>query len=425
MDFERTPKSGINNDDNSLSSLGRRHTPTARMSERKRNLFDKKYSSLALIIDDDADLGPMSPLQYSSSPTEDPAAHGVPFDRNAKQTDFTNLFPGAMKTSACVSPIHSLNSPLFSTEKPMLVLEESASSTIVSVQSGSGLVMPQLHLGSTSDLASIPEETQGKSRKTMQEKTPSERMINCQDLRVSFKKSLILGDMATTPSTTNHQKRSYSMSVLTEKNLHSSSTSPREKQQKLDQFIDASRARTSLTFEGVSIPTNRFYSAATTDENAEPVQTKKRYSLPNLHNKGRRSSCGGGSHTSSRRSKDNGVSRKGCSHNIKKPVRPVNKESLKKKVELAVLEDLSKEKATAVATVTADEAHANRISEIFKNIKNPLEMSRPLFFTDKPAHEDRFYISEDEEASAVDQEEVDRYVILGIIYSVDTEEPAN
>lgn len=356
------------------------------MSERKRNLFDKKYSSLALIIDDDVDLGPMSPLQYSSSPNDD-MAHGVPFDRNAKQTDFSNLFPGSLKPTACLSPINSLNSPLFSTEKQMLVLEETAS-TVISVQSGSGMAMPHLLAGSNTELSSIPEEVVNKSR-TVQEKTPSERMINCQDLRVSFKKSLILGDMMTPTDDDqrhkNHQKRSYSMSVLTEKNANCDSTSPKEKQQKLD---DPSRARTSLTFEGQSavIPTNRFYSHNEA-ENQEP--TRKRYSLPlpsNTH-KGRKIT------PINHRRSSNGVSRKGCSHNIKKPVRAPPKESLKKKVELVVL-DMDKEEKDK-DKMTVEEAQSNRIHEIFKNIKNPLEMSRPLFFTEKSS-EDRFHIADEE-----------------------------
>lgn len=47
-----------------------RHTPTPKMSERKKALFGGKLSiSLPETIDEDSDLGPMSPLQFSCSPT--------------------------------------------------------------------------------------------------------------------------------------------------------------------------------------------------------------------------------------------------------------------------------------------------------------------------------------------------------------------
>lgn len=398
MDIETTPKS-IHHDETSqdsrLSSVSRRHTPTARMSERKRNLFDKKYSTLALIIDDDVDLGPMSPLQYSSSPTES-HAHAVPFDRNAKQTDFSNLFPATLKPGACLSPITSLasGSPLFSTEKQMLLLEESASSTAIPIQPD--LTRVTEDHPSSSNLLPLPV------LRAVQEKTPSERMINCQELRVSFKKSLILGDMTPTLDEEqrqllkNHQKRSYSTSVLTEKNA-AAVDSPREKMAKLD-AVDLSRARTSLTFDGVAIPTNRFYAHQTNDdENRAP--RIKRYSLPlpnNNHNKSRSSNS-----SSTRRSREFGVAHKGCSHKIKKPSRAPVKVTLKKKVELAVLEDQNqhREKEKEIPLKTIDSAQTTRIHEIFKNIKNPLEMSRPLFFSDNP--DDRFHIADDEEEAAV------------------------
>lgn len=393
MDIETTPKARVHDEgstDSRLSSLGRRHTPTARMSERKRNLFEKKYNQLALIIDDDVDLGPMSPLQYSSSPNDE--AHSVPFDRNAKQTDFSNLFPGSLKPSACLSPINSLGSPMFSTEKQQLVIEESASSTVISLQSN-----PQFQVAGgvvAGETTNIPEEeTQSSISRRAQEKTPGERMINCADLRVSFKKSLILGDMMDDDDRTlkNHQKRSYSTSVLAEKNHSSGSKSPQEKIQKLD-TSDASRARTSLTFEGVGIPTNRFY-AHHNEENKDPAPRAKRYSLPALPvAREKRNSSG-----HRRRSRENGVSKKGCGHKIKKPVRvPGAKEALKKRVELAVLEDQKELERQEKEKLSIDDAQTTRIHEILKNIKNPLEMSRPLFFSDKP-DEDRFIVTEEDE----------------------------
>lgn len=339
-------------------------------------LFDKKYTSLALIMDDDVDLGPMSPLQYSSSPNENPP---LPFDRSTKQTDFTNLFPGSLKTTT--SPMR----PFFDADKNVLVVEESVSSAVISEQGD--------HREEIT--TAIPME---ENHKQMQEKTPSERMINCQDLRVSFKKSLILGDMVDEePRVSKHlqqqQKRSYSMSVLTEKNSPgSASTSPKEKVQKLD-TSDTSRARTSLTFDGISIPTSRFYSSQN-DENRNPKRNSAPMLLPRDYNPHR--SSGGGGHRSGRRS-GGGIAQKGCSHKIKKPARAPPKEATKKKVELAVLQQHhQQEQEQPKEKVTVEDAQTTRLHEIMKNIKNPLEMSRPLFFTEKQ-NEDRFHISDDDE----------------------------
>lgn len=399
MEIETTPKScpgtgNENSNDSRMSSLGHRHTPTLRMSERKRMLFEKRTTSLALIEDDDVDLGPMSPLQYSSSPTscdEDNKAHS--FDRNTKQTNFSNLFPGSLKTTGSPS---TGNSPFFPNGKSVLFVDESASSP-------AGTPQPEVPLNTTTELTTIPEE---QSKEMLQEKTPSARMINCQDLRVSFKKSLILGDIVTPTEDDhrlgkNHQKRSYSMSVLCENNGQNGVSSPKEKMPKLDSG-DLSRARTSLTFESASIPTNKFYSSHN-DENKEPPTRPKpfkRHSMPHLQGRDHREKKS----TTTRRSKEFGlgISGKNCGHKIKKPTRPPAKEIMKKKVELAVLEHQE--------SLNINESQTSRINDILRNIKNPLEMSRPLFFSDhkEPREEDRFFIPDDDEDEAAEVEKSKR-----------------
>lgn len=67
IDKERTP-------DSSSHEYRPRHTPTPKMSDRKKSLFisDKSKASIPLTINEnsDSDLGPMSPLQFSCSPSE-------------------------------------------------------------------------------------------------------------------------------------------------------------------------------------------------------------------------------------------------------------------------------------------------------------------------------------------------------------------
>lgn len=55
-----------------------RYVPTPKLSERKKKLFDENddgsksasaFSSLAITEEEDSDLGPMSQLEFSSSPT--------------------------------------------------------------------------------------------------------------------------------------------------------------------------------------------------------------------------------------------------------------------------------------------------------------------------------------------------------------------
>lgn len=54
------------------SSRGSRHTPTPQMSERKRSLFGRcNTANMCLTVDEDSDLGPMSPIRYS--PVEEEA----------------------------------------------------------------------------------------------------------------------------------------------------------------------------------------------------------------------------------------------------------------------------------------------------------------------------------------------------------------
>lgn len=363
--MELSPKSHNDNSNESrVSSMGHRHTPTQRLSERKRSLFDGRNPSLESkdVVEDVeerdeyADLGPMSPLQYSSSCDED-AAHGVPFDRSVHQTSFLNMFPHAkdhqnhheevtisdLSSDFMVEDDDSQPIPL---QTPWLFCEQSATDTLDSV------------------------------RTEADERTPAEKMTNCQELRISFKKSLILGDLTPDVDVETKKKRPYSMSILGENN--SDCVQPRsEKQMKMD---SDPRARLSLTFDSIAIPTSRFY-------NSENVEPKKRFSAPALGSSG-----GGAFKTSEKRIKrrsGNGFGiRKGCGHKIKKPPTRAVKETVTQKVALAMAEDRQ--------ALDIDEAQSVRINHLLKNIKNPIEMSRPVLApkavdveTDDEVDEDR------------------------------------
>lgn len=89
------------------SSNRTRHVPTPRYEERKKKLFaesnvqSSKSSTKSVArrviceSDEDSDLGPMSPLQFSSSPTDFNQHHGI-LDApiGTKRTDFANGFGG-------------------------------------------------------------------------------------------------------------------------------------------------------------------------------------------------------------------------------------------------------------------------------------------------------------------------------------------
>lgn len=72
-----------------------RHVPTPKLSERKKKLFqDAKETSTTILInnvidegDENSDLGPMSPLQFSSSPSSFQRLHS-----NSKGNIFFYLF---------------------------------------------------------------------------------------------------------------------------------------------------------------------------------------------------------------------------------------------------------------------------------------------------------------------------------------------
>lgn len=74
-----------------------RHVPTPKMSERKKDLFgtNSRSSIINLVIDEDSDLGPIHPLEYSLSPK----SYDVPIER--KLSFLINGFPTQIIEKYC------------------------------------------------------------------------------------------------------------------------------------------------------------------------------------------------------------------------------------------------------------------------------------------------------------------------------------
>ncbi|KAJ6647615.1 hypothetical protein Bhyg_02838, partial [Pseudolycoriella hygida] len=88
-----------------------RHVPTPKMSERKKDLFGSNSTSslINLVLEEDSDLGPINPIEYSSSPknydTIENLAH-VNKRLPVKRIDFCNLMEQlspAIKNSCRIS----------------------------------------------------------------------------------------------------------------------------------------------------------------------------------------------------------------------------------------------------------------------------------------------------------------------------------
>lgn len=81
-------------------SIRPRHVPTPKLSERKKKLFvDAKETSTTTLInnvidegDEDSDLGPMSPLEFSSSPSNFQRLNSIDSNGNFS-TYYFNILP--------------------------------------------------------------------------------------------------------------------------------------------------------------------------------------------------------------------------------------------------------------------------------------------------------------------------------------------
>lgn len=243
-------------------ALRQRHTPTPKMSERKRSLFASSSrhvaSSCPTTIDEDSDLGPMSPLQFSCSPSSYDASHTTParFMKNREsRTDFKNVM-------LTLSPLNNNN-------------QQSIRSTPTKTGGGGTPVKPAGPTSSTSVYERIPDSPSAvdsrssdmfplekENRIESAQKTPSTVDVPPpSDLpRVTFRKSLIF-DTGMTPD------ESYLDEKLKKK---------RSPDDPLSSGQDMPKARTCLSFDDKpQISAKTFYgssfSESTSVKRREPI----------------------------------------------------------------------------------------------------------------------------------------------------------
>lgn len=218
-----------------------RHTPTPKMSERKRSLFASSRQSTCCpaTIDEDCDLGPMSPLQFSCSPSTN-ESHRPQYllQEQEKRTDFKNVM-------LQLSPLSSNQRTIRTTPTKTTPVKHSFPS------SSQYETVPDSPQGSrSSDMFRLEKENLIESA----QKTPSTTDVlpPIGDFpRVSFRKSLIF-DTGMTPEDNQYAKKS-----LAHKR-NASSDHP-----ETSSSFDAPKARTSLSFgDKPQISAKTFYGSS-------------------------------------------------------------------------------------------------------------------------------------------------------------------
>lgn len=213
-----------------------RYTPTPKMSERKRALFGSQPITLPETIDEDSDLGPMSPLQFSSSPSsyevldnqlcEDNTTVSIIKTRSHSRRDFKNIMMH-------LSPLNTDN------ERP---------SSLTPLKSHSVSVTP-------TKKDSLDKENCLEIMKTPRESTEFPRS--------SFRKSLIFDTGITPESGDGSHLSPNTRKCLQKRNLTSETDSPIAMQlSKKLSTNDYPKARTSLSFTEPVISVKTFYGSS-------------------------------------------------------------------------------------------------------------------------------------------------------------------
>lgn len=358
-------------------------TPTPKMSERKKALFGKLSTSLPETIDEDSDLGPMSPLQFSSSPTHYEPINDIHgrfstggYIRHGGEVrrDFRNIIneissptktPASHPTSPRQSPMQS--SSLTNTKPPV--------ENIYTVS------LTPLFGKENSDQQPLSDVL----------RTPSESIASHSEFpRVSFRKSLIFDTNITPESgTVDASHLSPNTRKCVQKRLTDlDDTSPQ---------VESSKARASLTFTAPGISAKTFYGSSfnsTTVKNKTitppaPIRSNKRHhrvssSAPTNRNNKRASiqrpvlgSSGGG------------IRRK----TIAKPTKTTSKTKMKSMSKSQILEAaihlIGKKKPTSSSsspnTISKNDitrAQIERLQHILKGRGDSFELSsRPFNWT--------------------------------------------
>ncbi|XP_055700576.1 N-acetyltransferase eco [Phlebotomus papatasi] len=309
------------------SSRGSRHTPTPQMSERKRSLFGRcNTANMCLTVDEDSDLGPMSPIRYSPVEEEDLANDGL-------KCSFRNILR-VKSTSPDIDEASNISS----------VISDQASK------------IPDLLKSFNS------EDLQEKDKENCPEasmKTPEvDKQNYCRDLRISFKKSLILGDIGIPQALAGKGTRKW----LAKWNGDNEEQSPNGKVPKPDGEWNGEnpKAKTSLSFEPPAISPLRFYTPDVTKTNRRVVFMHTAATTGKRYSKG---------------AKKVGLINKGVRHKITKPsLKAIHKAQEKKSKVVKKAEEKVKENGKEQISTSQIE----RVNRILKMAQNPIEMARPL-----------------------------------------------
>lgn len=350
-----------------------RHTPTPKMSDRKKSLFTSAKHTVNLPTtideDDDSDLGPMSPLQFSSSPTSYDSHESNNKGQFMRYRDTRTNFKNIMTQ---LSPINgeSERCQSITPKKNLTTQPNSPYLKNVSTYSSS-----EMALAEKENCVSVTLKTPGEGTTTP---------------RISFRKSLIF-DTGLTPDD------GHTVSPKTRKCVQKRSSLVDDLSMSI---TDAPKARASLSFtEQPVISAKTFYGSSFNEltpkrRNVRPVT----YQLPKPVRRVQS--------TSSKRSKSNkqraiqrpvlGNIKKGVRHKITKPkVQTKNKivglKSMSKTQIIEAAIDLiqNRSKPTEISQskpdldsdkntqITSDQIE--RLQKILKNRKNIYEISsKPL-----------------------------------------------
>lgn len=392
-----------------------RHVPTPKMSDRKKSLFGAEPSKLSRKIEEDSDLGPMSPLKFSNSPKRGPM-------KDLNITTFRNILGNASPESdRSLSPdferrfAHSDRYEILpaSYDKENQMMDEE---TRLSFSSST----PRMKTVAESSLLD-------------ENNSNSLSMMMNSDLNIVDKKNPILKTPGLSEATgqkkeprTSFRKMSFQENVLTPSDGYKANSS------------SESRARTSLSFSNIRpISTKSFYSSSTEIKTIQKPATKPSptYSTVSIGKAAPRRS-GGHSRRSRQSSKNRnnaprlgGINR-GVFHKIKKPSTKAKaaKTAVKKLSTSQILEStaslfnksLQPSPKTAKSPVQCKSAPTSpqkskplklqieRIKKILKDCRNnPIEQARPLSLSKSMTNlaDDSFY--EDDASSIGDGTDLD------------------
>lgn len=269
--------------------LRSRHVPTPKFEERKKNLFGESNESVTTprrtsarrpVIreyDEDSDLGPMSPLQFSSSPTNFNRHHGIMNESMSnRRKNFTNILD-----EMSIEQKYSLKKLTVNLGRKVCIdsdddyLPKSKLTTDIDSEDGVAPLCESMEKMATDPSTPITtanafcdKENYEKQLKTPSESTTSTASADQLFRGQSFRKALLL-DAELTPNET-----------------ESTSQMPRHEK---ETNIDRPKAKTSLIFNEPTFSTKSFYGSSSATKssllnrfgNGITVNDEKRFPIVN------------------------------------------------------------------------------------------------------------------------------------------------